>query len=281
MQTFRPASLTKYIKVTACSALAVIWLFPIFASLTSAFKLPTDFIKMPFYSFSAVNGFSENLRTAVDTYGLMRHFFNSILYSVSGTLLCIAFSAMAAYGISIVRPKGSFALFMLIYSGTVFPFQMYLSPLYKVFIAANLYDSRLGMVLFYATICTPFATFIYRSHFMTMSNELIESAMIDGCNAYTAFPHIYLPLLKIPTAVVIVFQAMWIWNDLLFGMVLAQSPSVRPVMVSVAQIAGAGGFNMPVLMTAVIVTSVPTLLLFVGLQKYFVQGTAIGIQAKK
>lgn len=265
------------IKIIVCTLLAGIWLFPIFVSVASAFKTPSDFITSSFYKLPLANGFAENFETAVKTYGLMRHFGNSLFYAVAGTLLCIAVSAMAAYGISIVRPRFSFLIFILIYSGTIFPFQMYLLPLYKTFIATNLYDTRLGMVLFYGTICTPFATFIYRSHYMTITNEIYESAMIDGCNAYTAFPHIFIPLLKVPTAVVIVFQAMWIWNDLLFGMVLAQSPDVRPVMVSVAQIAGAGGFNLPVLMVGVIITSIPTLLLFAFLQKYFVRGTSVGI----
>jgi len=74
---------------------------------------------------------------------------------------------------------------------------------------------------------------------------------------------------------------MWIWNDLLFGMVLSQRPSVRPVMVSITQIAGEGGGNLTVLMTAVLVTSIPTLTLFVCLRNYFIQGTAFGVMKVK
>ncbi len=80
---------------------------------------------------------------------------------------------------------------------------------------------------------------------------------------------------------VIVFQAMWIWNDFLFGMVLSQTPSVRSVMVSISQIAGEGGGNLPVLMTGVLVTSITTLTLFLCLRKYFIQGTSFSVSTIK
>lgn len=269
------------IRIVGLSFLAAIWLFPILISFASALKSPNDFITSRFYHMPLKISFMENLNTAATSFGLMRHFTNSLLYAVAGTLGCILVSSMAAYGISVVKPKFSFLIFVLIYAGTVFPFQMYLLPLYRIYISTNLYDTRLGMILFYATICTPFATFVYRGHFMSISHEIRESAMIDGCSAWSAFPLIYAPLLRVPTAVVTVFQAMWIWNDLLFGMVLSQGPSVRPVMVSIAQIAGEGGGNLTVLMTAVLVTSIPTLTLFLCLRNYFIQGTAFGVSRQK
>jgi len=272
---------SKAIRVAGLSLLAAIWLFPVLISFASALKSPNDFITSRFYHMPQKTNFIENLNTAITSFALMRHFASSLLYAVAGTLGCILISSMAAYGISVVKPKFSFLIFMLIYAGTVFPFQMYLLPLYRIYISTNLYDTRIGMILFYATICTPFATFVYRGHFMSISHEIRESAMIDGCGAWSAFPLIYAPLLRVPTAVVTVFQAMWIWNDLLFGMVLSQGPSVRPVMVSIAQIAGEGGGNLTVLMTAVLVTSIPTLTLFVCLRNYFIQGTAFGVSKQK
>lgn len=281
MHPRRKKKLLQGLRVGGLSLLALIWLFPILIFFFSALKSPNDFMTSRFYQLPTSIHFMENLQTATRTFGLFRHFFNSLIYSIVGTSLCIAVSAMAAYGMSVVRPKFSFLIFVLIYSGTVFPFQMYLLPLYRIFITTNLYDTRLGMILFYATICTPFATFVYRGHFMGISHEICESAMIDGCSAWSAFPRIYLPLLKVPTAVVTVFQAMWIWNDMLFGMVLSQSPSVRPIMVSISQIAGEGGGNLTVLMTAVLITSIPTLVLFLCLRNYFIQGTSFGATSIK
>jgi multiple sugar transport system permease protein len=260
--------------------LALIWIFPIVISICISFKTPGDFMTSRFFQLPVENGLLKNLNTAITTFSLFRQYGNSLIYAVGGTLLCILVSATAAYGCAIIRPKYSFLIFIIIYSGTVFPFQMYLLPLYRLYVATKLYNTHFGMILFYGTICTPFATFTYRSHFMGMSHEIRESAVIDGCSAWNMFPYIYLPLLKVPTAVVIVFQAIWIWNDLLFGMVLSQSPNVRPVMVSIFQIAGEGGGNLVVLMAAVLITSIPTLALFIGLRNYFIQGTLVGIRVK-
>jgi len=275
------ARLLATLRITGLILLTVLWLFPIVISFATAFKTPNDFMTSRFYDLPRLNGLMENLKTAFNRFALMRHFGNSILYAVCGTLLCIVVSMMAAYGIAVIKPRFSFLIFILIYLGTVFPFQMYLIPLYKTFIATGLYDTRIGMILLYGTICTPFATFVYRGYFMSIPRDILEASMIDGCSAWNALPHIYLPLLKVPTAVVIVFQAMWIWNDLLFGMVLSQTPSVRPVMVSISQIAGEGGGNLPVLMSGVLVTSVPTLALFLFLRKYFIQGTTFSVSTIK
>ena len=275
------AKLWKVLRLTGLILLTVLWLFPIVVSFATAFKTPNDFMTSRFYNLPRVNGLVENLKTAFNRFALMRHFGNSLFYAVGGTLLCIVISMMAAYGIAIIKPRFSFLIFIMIYMGTVFPFQMYLIPLYKAYIATGLYDTNIGMILLYGTICTPFATFVYRGYFMSIPRDILEASMIDGCSAWNALPRIYLPLLKVPTAVVIVFQAMWIWNDFLFGMVLSQTPSVRPVMVSISQIAGEGGGNLPVLMTGVVVTSIPTLVLFLCLRKYFIQGTSFSVSTIK
>jgi multiple sugar transport system permease protein len=100
----------------------------------------------------------------------------------------------------------------------------------------------------------------------------MQAAMIDGCGPAGIFVRIYLPQLKAPTAVVALFLGMWIWNDLLFGMILSSSEKVRPIMVAVAQSTGTGGGKIPVMMAGVIFTSIPTVLLFILLRKYFIKG---------
>lgn len=259
--------------------LACIWIFPILVAFINVFKSPEDFLNSKFYQMPEKFGLFANLNYIMNHFKIFNYFSNSLIYAVFGTVLCIMVSSLAAYGMVKLKPKFHFFLFIIIYSGTIFPFQMYLLPLYKLYIATNLYDTKIGMILFYATICTPFAVFVYRGYYMTITEAIHEAAKIDGCGPISAFFQIYIPLLKIPTAVVIVFQAMWIWNDMLFGLVLAQSDAVRPIMVSIAQIAGEGGGNVPRLMLAVILTSIPTMALFICLRRYFIQGAAFNVTA--
>jgi ABC-type glycerol-3-phosphate transport system permease component len=258
------------------SFFAIVWLVPIISTITIAFKSPTEFINTRFYAFPERLYILENLRQAFRAYRLHVYFFNSLIYSVSGVAICILVSAMAGFSIAKLRPRFNFTLFMIIFSGTICPCQMYLIPLYNFYNKVGLYNTKLGMILFYAAICTPFALFVYRGYYLTLGDAVMEAARIDGCGQVRMFFQIYLPQLKAPTAVVAVFQGMWIWNDMLFGMVLSQTERVRPIMVAITSMAGTGGGNIPLLMTGVIFTSLPTILLFITLRKYFIQGYTFG-----
>jgi multiple sugar transport system permease protein len=187
---------------------------------------------------------------------------------------------MAAFSIVKLRPKFSFAIFLIIYSGTVFPFQMYLIPLFNIYNNLGLYNTKIGMIILYSAICTPFAVFLYRGSLLGITDSIMEAALIDGCSPVKLYANIYLPLLTAPTAVVVLFQAIWIWNDMLFGMILTTTESARPIMVAITQIAGTGGGNIPVLMAGVIITSIPTVLLFIVLRKHFIQGYSFGAYKK-
>lgn len=257
--------------------LVCIWLLPIITTFLISFKSPEDFLNSKFYELPKKFFLIENLKSAFQYYRLQINIINSFIYSIAGTIFCIVVSSMAGYSITKLKPKFNFIIFMIIYSGTIFPFQMYLIPLFKFYNTVGLYNTRTGLVLLYTAICTPFALFVYRGYYQTIEDSIQEAAKIDGCGPVRMFISIYLPLLKVPTAVVAVFQGMWIWNDLLFGMVLSQTEDVRPIMVAVTSMAGSGGGNIPLLMTGVIFTSIPTIALFIALRNYFIQGYSFGM----
>jgi multiple sugar transport system permease protein len=259
--------------------LAVMWLLPVASSFLVSFKSSEDFVSQTFYQLPTQIYFFRNLTTVITQYRLLDNLGNSLMYSAVSTLVVIIAASMAGFSIVRLRPKFNFALFLIIYSGTLFPFQMYLIPVYRLFNALNLYDTRTGMVLIYSAICIPFSLFIYRGFYTTIPREIEEAAKLDGCGPARSFFSVFLPQSLPPTAVVALFQATWIWNDLLFGMVLSRAQSVRPIMVAVATMTGYGGGNIPWIMTAVIFTSIPTILLFVALRKFFIQGMVLSISS--
>jgi len=252
--------------------LCVIWLLPIVSTLLVAFKTPAEYMDTKFYELPRGFEFLNNLKEVFTYYRLQINFFNSFVYAVCGVIFCIILSSSAAYAVTKLKPKGSFFIFLVIYSGTIFPFQLYLIPLLRTYNALNIYNTKFGMILLYSAICTPFATFLYRGYFLNLDDQIMQAAMIDGCGPMGIFLKIYWPQLKAPTAVVALFQGMWIWNDLLFGMILSSGEGVRPIMVAVAQSTGTGGGKIPVMMAGVIFTSIPTIILFISLRKYFIKG---------
>lgn len=260
--------------------LVLLWTLPVWTSLLLSTKSAEEYIRQRFYELPTHFAFVDNLKEVIRTYSVHEHFLNSILYSAIGAFIAIAFASTAGYSIVRLRPKFNFLLFLLIYSGTLFPFQMYLIPLYKMYNAVGLYNTRTGLILVYAALCIPFSLFVYRGFYVTIPKEIEDAAKIDGCSPLRAFFSIFLPQSTAPTAVVALFQMTWIWNDLLFGMVLSRTKSVRPVMVAIASMTGRAGGLVTIIMTAVFVTSIPTILLFVLLRKYFIAGMVMSISGE-
>lgn len=255
--------------------LALAWLLPIFSIVQAAIKSPEQFNASSFFQLPTKFAFIENFKMAIKQWKLHEFFLNSIIYSIVGGIITIIASSMAGFSLVRLKPKFNFLLFLIIYSGTLFPFQMYLIPLYKIFNQTGLYDTKIGMILVYSALCIPFSLFVYRGFYTTIPKEIEDAAMIDGCNSFQLYLKIFLPQSIAPTAVVALFQMSWIWNDLLFGMVLTRTGNARPVMVSIASMSGVSGGIIPYIMTGVIFTSLPTIILFILLRRYFISGMVL------
>jgi multiple sugar transport system permease protein len=265
-------ALARIVTYLVIASLALLWLVPILSTILVSLKTPHDFVSQKFYELPSTFGLLGNLGNAMTQYKIQDHVVSSLIYSAAGAVAAILCASMAGYSIVRLRPRFNFALFLVIYSGTIFPFQMYLIPVYKLYNSIGLYDTRLGMILVYSAICIPFALFVYRGFYTTIPREIEEAAKLDGCGPFRMLFRIFIPNSMAPTAVVALFQATWIWNDLLFGMVLTRKESIRPVMVAVASMMGFGGTSVPMLMAVVIAVSIPTIALFVFLRRYFISG---------
>lgn len=273
------ARLFKIITFLFIVCLAVVWLSPVLLILMNATKSLLDFSQGNIWSFPTSFHFFENAREALDAGQLGKGMISSLSYGVIGTALSIFIAALAAYGIVILRIKGGFYWFLLIYSGTIFPFQMYLVPLFKAYQAFGLYNTFWGMALFYTAICIPFCVFLLRNYMSTISYEIVEAAQLDGFSSFGVFAKIISPLLLPPISVLILFQFTWIWNDLIFGMTLTRSESIRPIMAGLAAMQGIFfRSGITTLMAGIVITSLPTLLLFLVLQRNFIKGMQLSVK---
>ncbi len=217
-----------------------------------------------------------NVATAWQTAGIGPGFLASLLYGVLGASIAILFASMGAYALTRLNVRGKFLWFVLVFSGTLFPFQMYLIPLFKLYQSTGLYDTRFGMICFYVAICIPFCLFVMQSFFLTVPREIQEAGRLDGCSDLGILWRLFLPLARGPIAVLFLFQFTWVWNDLTFGLVLSTSDGIRPIMPSLAALQGTfATTGPPISMAAAIVASIPTLLVFLLLGRYFVQGLSL------
>jgi multiple sugar transport system permease protein len=258
-------------------AFSIIWIAPIVMVVISAMKDPVEQAAEGMRGLPEQPGrIIDNAQQAMELSGLGSGFVNSLLYAFVGALLAMLLSSLAAYGLIKLKVKWSFFLFLLIYCGTVFPSQMFLIPLFRTYLSLDLYDTRAGMVLFYTTIAIPFCLFVFRNFFIAFPDDVIDAGALDGASPFRTYRTIVLPMSKAPAMVVFLTQFTWIWNDLLFGQVLSKSDDVRPIMPSLALLSGQYGTgSIPQVMAGALVASVPTLALFLLLQRHFLAGLGV------
>lgn len=271
-------TLSRIIIYSILLLLVLLWLFPLVAILSTIIKTPTQFDQLFFWAvpdpLSVPANMIGNFIDAWSQAGLGSNFANSLLYATAGGVGSAFVASLAGFALVHLKVRNSQSWFMGIFSGNLFPFQMFLIPLYIATSRMGLYDTRLGMALVYIGICTPFALLVYRNYALTIPQEVIEAARVDGCSDLEIYWKIFMPLTKAAFIVVFIFQFRWTWNDILFGMVLTQE--VRPVMTALSKLSGLrAGVPTPVIAAGAVVASAPTVIVLLGLQSYFVKGLSL------
>ena len=258
--------------------LCLFWIIPIFFLIILSLKTTGDYASNPYYSLLHEFGFFENLKYLWVKTNLARPYINSILYSIVSSSAAIFISSLAAYGIAKLKIKGAFTIFIILWTGMIFPIQIFMIPLLKAYLIIHLYNTQIGMILIYTALLIPFCVFVFRNYFLTLPDDYQEYAKIDGCNNFQIYWRILMPNSFGPIAVLLIFQGSWVWNDLIIGMVLSKSFSVRPVMHALALLQGKySGTNVPAVMTGNLIASLPMIILFIALQRYFLQGLSLQV----
>jgi len=243
---------------------AIIWVMPLLFVVLNMFKTRQEYNWGSFWAFPEHNDFIVNLRAFVNGYPILQGMMNSLIYSVLGALFSLTLGVLAAYGISHLTIRFKLFWFMIIYSGTIFPFQVYLIPIFKSYINIGLYNTKIGMILFYTAICIPFCMFVMRNTFLGINKEICESAKIEGATDLYILVKIFLPMTVASLSVLFLTQFSWAWNDLLFGLTLTKHESVKTIM---SMLSVMDKNNAPLLFMACGFGSIPTIMLFSFLQK--------------
>ncbi|MBQ6564392.1 MAG: carbohydrate ABC transporter permease [Clostridia bacterium] len=248
--------------------LSVIWLVPIAFLIIASMKTKQEYNMSYIWDMPKSFGWAVNFKYLADYSTVLQSAWNSILYGLAGGFGCLVVASLAAYAIAKLNIRHRMFWFLFIYSGTIFPFQMYLIPVFKAYMNTGLYNTRPGLMLFYIAITVPFAMFVLHNQFRSISDEIVESAKIDGASKLRILLSIMLPMSKPSLIVVFMTQFSWCYNELMFGMTLVKSSGIRPVMATITGFSG----NVPALLVGCIVVSVPTILLYLFLNRNFDTG---------
>jgi len=266
-----------WIIVAVAALVSLIWLTPFYYLLVSVFKSNAEYgsgspLALP-QGFGPI--IDNALRVWTDAklgWGLA----NSATYGLIGASIAVLIAAMAAFGLTRLDFSGRTFWFMLIFSGTVFPFQMYLIPLFFTYQKVGILNTRFGMILFYTAICVPFPVLVLRNFMAQLNPEMDEAARMDGANDWRVFFSIVLPNCRGPMLALFLLQFTWIWNDLLFSTVLGNTPEIRSVMNALQIFQGSYTSSGPnIVLTGALMASIPTVLLFFLLRRHFMAGLGV------
>jgi alpha-glucoside transport system permease protein len=215
----------------------------------------------------------DNYRHLFDSSLIARSFLNSVLIAVPATVIPVICATLAAYAFTWLRFPGRTVLLLMLIALMVVPLQMALIPIAQIYGVVSP-PGIVRVFLFHAAFALPYATFLFRNFFIGIPNELLESARMDGANDARIFRRIILPLAFPAIASFAVFQFLWVWNDLLVGLVFAGG--TPPVTVAILQQMRNFGSSVDVISAASFLSLIPPLILFFAFQRYFVQGLLAG-----
>jgi len=255
--------------------LSIIWIFPLVSMLLIVIKSPDEFNQLYYWRIPPLKYIPHNI---INNFSLSwtksqigHNFLNSLLYAFSAGIGSAVLASLAGFGLVHLNIRKPRAWFFGIFIGNIFPFQMFLIPLYIFLNKLSLYDTRIGLIIVYVGICVPFALFVYRNYAYTLPGEIFDAAKVDGASKWKSYLRIFLPMSKPAFAVVFIFQFIWTWNDLLFGLILTER--YRPVMTALSKLQGArGGVPVTILIMGAIIASIPTIIVLLSLQKAFIRG---------
>lgn len=250
---------------------ALACLVPLMWMFLGSFKSPTELAQRP-PSFLPESWAPDNYIEALGRFNFVQYLTNSAIVTVAATALTLAINAMAAYALAKYNFRGKTLLFLLTLATIMIPLQVILIPVYQVVASLGLVDTLWGLII--PAAATPTGVFLLRQYMLSIPDELIEAARVDGSGEFRTFVQIVLPLCKPALAVVAIFSVMWRWSDFLWPLVIAQSESVYTLPVALARFNAELTVPFNLILAMGMVSTVPVLIIFLIFQRQIATGIA-------
>jgi alpha-glucoside transport system permease protein len=259
--------------------ITLIWLIPTFGLLVSSFRPAGEIATTGWWTaFARPDQFSLDLyREALTRQNMATSFVNSLFIAIPATVIPIMVAAFAAYAFSWMDFPGRTTIFVMVVALLVVPLQMTFIPILRLYTQSGLTGTFPGIWLAHAAYGLPFAIYLLRNSIGGLPRDLFESAYLDGASAFDIFFRIVMPLIVPSLASLIIFQFMWVWNDLLVSLIyLGGRPAVAPMTLTISNLVNSLGGNWQVLTAAAFISMIVPMFVFFTLQRYFVKGLLAG-----
>ena len=231
-----------------------------------------------FKSYAEINSSALSLPSSfnLDNYKAALQYAPILKYFMISVLVTVALVAMCAYVISRFDFKLKTLIVLLISASLMLPAQAISQPLFAIFQKLGIFDTKLGLIIVYSAMGIPMSFFVMVSYYKTISTALEESAYIDGATFIQTFLHIILPLAKPGLVTIAMIQFINIWNEFYFALMLTSGDRARTVPIALNYYMGTFANNYSALFAAVVMTVLPTIILFILLQRQVMESLTAG-----
>lgn len=260
--------------VAVTFALLALLVFPFVWVVLSSVRPSAEILSDTFHLLPETLTFS-NYGELIDS-DFPRYIANSLIVSLPATFLSVVISLLAAYSFSRRQFRLRYPLLILVVFSQLFPFIILTTPVYLIFYRLGLVNSYLGLIITYTAISIPFSVYMLLGYLNTVPRELDEAAIIDGCSPTGVIFRVILPVTWPGIAATAIYAFVRSWNDYLFAVTLNTNNDLRTIPVGLANFFGQYTTDWGLVMTASVLATLPTLVIFFFLQRQLVSGLAAG-----
>jgi len=264
---------------------SALWVIPLLFALYISFR-PYDETSQYGYVSLPHHLTLSNYLNAWTQADLPRFFINSVEITVPAVILTLFLASMVAFVVVRADIKINVALLLLFTAGNLLPQQVIITPLYRLYLliplpgfvssSGLLYDSIAGLIVINVAFQTGFCVFVLSNYMRTIPGEMYEAAQVDGASMWSRYWRLTIPLCRPALAALATLLTTWIYNDFFWAITLMVTGSKRPITSALANLQGQFVSNQNLIAAAAVMAAIPTLLVYVLLQKQFIAGLTLG-----
>jgi multiple sugar transport system permease protein len=274
-RSIRPTILSTLVWIFLVIA-AIYILAPFIFMFTASVMPASDIMKMP-YRWIPKGVYWQNywqgIRGNDGSFIYLRNILNSLIVATSVTVTTVFLSAITGYGLAKYRFKGRYVAFMMILATMMIPFEVIMIPLYLIITKIGFQNSYPGLIAPF--LVTAFGIFLMRQYYLTFPDEILDAARIDGASEPEIFRKIILPnsVPALATLAVLTFKGQW--DNLLWPLLVAQSEEMKTIPLYIVRFTAEKHTDEGAMMAVAAIASIPILILFFKLSRYFISGAVV------
>ncbi len=264
--------------------MAVTWLFPLLWAVYTALRPYADTLANGYISLPTSLNF-DNFVNAFNQARFPTFYLNSLIIAIPAVIITLFVASMVAFAVSRFRWRFNLFFLMLFTAGNLLPPQVIIVPLYRLYLllpfpwADNgklLYDQFQGTILINIVFQVGFCVFVLSNYMKTLSHELTEAALADGASVWRIYWNVILPLCRPALAALATLEFTFIYNDFFWALLLMKTGDKRPITSALNNLQGQFFTNTNLLAAGALLAAIPTILVYIALQKHFISGLTLG-----